>query len=244
MAIKNQRAPPIEFPLDHSVPQRDDESDTHWAMKAAVVYWLDANPCFEGTVETEKKVEDLVADVRCNFTQTPARIPRRVVFEVQTSRSEQNVLHRTRRHHRFGYSVFWIFHASAAEERRDAEKDLQEHMTEQVSLGLISLEEKELQLGCPVTPDNYDDPSPKLASNELYVPTHDRKKPAFDHGDFVQGEEQFALISVEDQVYVATQVDNDGQRSLPQPAPWDQREFSRAILTEQIKRIGPVRGPP
>jgi hypothetical protein len=109
---------------------------------------------------------------------------------------------------------------------------------------LISVEEGELQLGRPVTWQNFESSSPKLAFNELYVPTHHRKKPAFDHGDFEEKGERVSLVSIDDQMYVASQVGENGQRTLPQPAPWNQEELSRAIRLEEVERVGPVRGPP
>lgn len=244
MVLVNQVPQSIRLPLDQTVQRQASESLTHWGMKAAIVRWLKEHPHCEGTIKTEKKVEDLIADVRCKLSKAPTGIPQRVVIEVQTSNSKKNILQRTSRYHQFGFSVFWVFHVNAIENRRDAEKSLRKHMSEPPSLGLISLEEGELQLGCPVTPQNFESPSPKLAYNELYVPTYHRKKLAFDHGDFKTNGKRLAFVSIENQMYIMSQIRKNGQRTLPQPAPWNQEEFSRAIRLEEIKRVGPVRGPP
>lgn len=230
--------------LDYSVERQKGESWTHWAMKAAIVFWLRSHPDVTGAIETERKVEDLIADVRCEFNSAPAGIPQRCVFEAQTSHSNKDIVRATARYHRFGYSVLWLFDKDASGDRRDAERELSEYMSNTPSLGLISLEDGEIQLGQPIDPDTFESPFPKMAVNELYVPTHERKQPAFDHGDFGYCGEQLALVTVDNELFITHKVDSAGQRTLPQPAPWTKKELSTAIFDEQLERRGPVRGPP
>lgn len=245
MACKNPEFPTIKLDLDQTVERQKDESVTHWAMKAAIVAWLKAHPHFEGVIKTEKKVEDLIGDVRCEFSQTPGGVPQRCVFEAQTRYSEKDIVGATRRYHRFGYAVFWVFDVHANEQRRDAEEALAAHMSEPPSLGLASLSDGELQLGRSVTRDTFeDDAIPKLSINELYVPTYNRPRQSFDHGDFAVGGERITVLSVEDTVCVSRQINAEGQRTLPQPAPWTEDELHQGIGEGAIERVAPVRGPP
>ena len=244
MVAGNPDIQSIKLGLDRSVERQDGESLVHWAMKAATVSWLESDPRFEGTIRTEKKVEDKIADVRCEFSEKPDHVPRYCVFEMQTTNSNKNYTQTTRRYHRFGYSVFWLFSRDAARERREAEEALSQDMSEPPSLGLIALEDGELQIGRAVTPDVFEDSSPKLLWNELYIPTYDRPRQIFDHGDFADSDgERFSLVSIDGQLFVSHEINDKGQRTLPQQPTWHYEELSQAIVDECIERTSPVRGP-
>lgn len=237
---------PTKLPLDKSIEQQEGESWTHWASKAATVKWFDEHPQFEEeSVKTEKKVEDLIADIRAEFFATPSGIPERFVVELQTRYSDKNIVQATRRYHRFGYAVFWLFDKEAARKRRDAERALTEHMTETPSLGLISVEDGEFQLGYPITSEMLTAPSTNLTFNELYVPTYERTEQAYDHGDFIHSSgDQVSILSVDDEFCISRQVSSEGQRTLPIASSWTHQEITNAISEGELQRCGPVRGPP
>ncbi|MFC6722894.1 hypothetical protein ACFQE1_00440 [Halobium palmae] len=244
MRINQQTTPSIVLPVDHSTQRQKNESSEHWAGKAAIVFHLQSQPDYEGQIETEKKVEDLIADVRCTFSKCPEEWPERLVIEVQTPRSRKNIQARTRRHLRFGYAVCWVFTSSATEERREAEDAMREYMSETPSFGVVAPDDSELQFGSPVTTTNYSDDLLSIPFTELYIPTYHRYRTAFDHGDFSYEDEQVSLITISNQLWVSWRVGEDGQRTLPERAPWTDSELSQAFLTDELNRSGPVRGPP
>lgn len=233
-----------QLPLANSVTRQAGESFAHWAGKAAVVEWLETHPGIEGEIQTERKVEDLIADVRCNLTDSPPTIPEKVVIEVQTRHSSKDIVRNTRRYHRFGYCVYWVFLQNAAHKRRNAERALEDVMEPTPSLGIISLEDGELRLGQPITPTNLEEPEIRFCYNELYVPTYERFESTFDHGDFTaQGEKTISLISIDETLYLSEEVDATGQRTLPVKITGYDSCYT-LFTQEDLHRASPVRGPP
>lgn len=243
--MDDSNSSPTRLPLDETIDQQAGESFGHWAGKAAVVEYLNRHPAVAGTVEVERKVEDLIADIRCNLTSTPPDVPEWCVIEVQTNRSTKNVLQATRRYHRFGYAVFWIFHHDAAQQRRTAEATLEEQLADPPALGRLSLSGGELDLGKPLRPGDLATQRPVLTCNEMYIPTYHRPRQAYDHGDFTIGDEgRLALLTIDDSLYVSHEIEDTGQRTLPYPHTEDPLDIATAFRTNTITRTSPVRGPP
>lgn len=230
--------------LDQHV-ERKGESHLHWAIKAAIIDLIRSDPDFQGKIEDEKKTGELIADIRCVLSESPSDVPNRLVVEVQTNNSDKEVVDATRRHLRFGYAVYWVYDVDAAQKRRAAEAELSEYMSTRPSLGVASLPDGELSLGEPVTWNEFDMESPKMARNEFYVPTYDRKAPCFDHGTFQKEGHQFTIYSFldEESLYVSWHGADD-QRSLPKVPEWSWPELNRYFQEGKIKRISPVGGPP
>lgn len=239
--------PISQLELADSVERNENESLRHWAIKAAIVARLQSNPDYEGVIESEKKVEDQIGDLRCNFSRSPNGVPSKCVFEVQTQFSKKNYVSTTRRYLRFGYAVFWVFTAGAFNKRREAEKQLSEHVSETPSFGIASLDEGELQLGQPIVQEVFDfESTPEIPHTEFYIPTYDRYNQCFDHGDFEIEGRKVGIVSVAGQndFFYSEVADEGGQRTLPQCAIWDEEELYQGLQENSIKRLSPVRGPP
>ncbi|WP_336134223.1 hypothetical protein [Natronomonas amylolytica] len=230
--------------LDETV-ERKNESEHHWAIKAAITHRFRSDPRYVGTIETEKKTADLIGDVRCQLSESPIDVPRQFVVEVERSSSNKDRLRATIQHLRFGFDVYWIFTVDATDARRQTESLLGEHMSSPPSLGVASLPDGEISLGSPITWDEFEIPSPFLGQHEFYIPTYDRGVDCFDHGDFRVGDEDVTVYSRPERngVYVSRRLDG-GQRTLPCQAPWDMDEFLEELRKGDIKRISPVRGAP
>lgn len=236
---------PIRLPIDQSVRRQEGESFVHWAGKAAVVEYLNTHDRVAGSVAVERKVEDLIADVRCTLSETPAEFPERFVVEVQTKHSKKDFLQTTRRYHRYGFAVFWIFHTDAYQQRRTAEETLADHMEVRPSLGLLSLVDGELQFGHPLEPGDLATQRPTMTCNEMYIPTYHRHRHAYDHGDFtITNDEELAIITIGDTVHISHTIDEEGQRTLPRPLEDDPTDIASAFQSNSISRTSPVRGPP
>ncbi|MFC7018545.1 MULTISPECIES: hypothetical protein [Haloarcula] len=230
--------------LDSSVQQQN-ESEQHWAVKAAICDRLRSDPDYIGTIETEKKTSDLIGDIRCQLSESPSHMPQRFVIEVETAASNKDRLRATIGHLRFGYSVCWIFTVDAHEERRETENILEEFTTSEPSLGVASLADGELSLGTPVRWDEFSPPTPWLGRHELYIPTYNRYVNCFNHGDFkIEGNRVTIYRKPgRGQMYVSWHLEN-GQQTLPKRAGWDIDEFLKDVQQGKIERVSPVRGPP
>lgn len=233
--------PSIE--LDSTV-ERKSESELHWAIKAALVHQFRSNPECQGEIQAEKKTEELIADIQCRFEGTPADIPRKCVVEVQTSKSDKDVLRTTTLHLRFGWAVYWVFDIAALDDQREAEETLDDWMSPSPSLGIASLEDGELSLGSPITWDGFEFPRNDYRS-QLYIPTYDRQEQWFDHGEFSIDGEQMAVYGIDSEpdLYLSKSLDN-GQLTLPQRSPWSREVLFDRIDNGEIQRKAPVRGPP
>lgn len=230
--------------LDHTV-ERQNESQHHWAIKAAIIDKLRSNPAYEGTIETEKKTGDRIADIRCQLTKSPPEIPRQFVIEIETDSSAKDRLAATADHLKFDHAVFWVFTLGALDERRKTEEILSDYMSTSPALGVASLADGELELGSPIVWDEFSLPSPILGRHELYIPTYDRSVGCYNHGDFEIDGERVAMFRRpgEGVVYISRYREN-GQQTLPQLAPWRGKDLTRGIREGDIKRVSPVRGPP
>ena len=230
--------------MDEEVPQKN-ESDTHWAVKSALVHHFRSNPAYSGRVETEKKTSDLIGDIRCELSESPSHEPTQFVVEIETPASNKDRLRATLAHTRFGYGVFWVFTKEAAEARTETEELLEEYMASPPSLGIAALEDGELSLGSPITREELSLPTWMTALHELYVPTYDRCVTCYNHGDFkIAGEEVTVYGRPQsDTLFVSKHLEN-GQRTLPSRTSWGKREFLRGIRAGEIERISPVRGSP
>lgn len=236
--------PSIE--LDPTV-ERKGESETHWAIKAAIIHKFRSNPLCQGEVLDEKKTEELIGDVRCRFDRAPPEMPRNCVVEVQTEASDKDILRATALHLRFGYAVFWVFDIEAVDDQRDAEDALADYMSTRPSFGIASLEDGELSLGSPVTWESFDYAPQLHRRNELYIPTYYRQKKWFDHGEFDVDGRKVTVYEVEvdgeSTPYISTSSE-EGQLTLPEPSPWKREVLFRKIRRGGIPRTVPVRGPP
>ena len=114
--------------LDHTV-ERKNESHQHWAIKAAISNKLNSNSACVGDIETEKKTSDLIGDIRCQLSESPADMPERFAVEIETCASNKDRLRATIDHLRFGYAVYWVFTVDAHEDRRKTENLLDEYMS-------------------------------------------------------------------------------------------------------------------
>lgn len=248
----SNRLPPVQQPanvhptitLDPSV-DRSNESETHWAIKSAIVDRFRTHPECRGTVETEKKTSDLIADVRCEFDETPADVPENCVVEVQTAASDKDLRRATENHLRHGYAVYWVFDVNALDQREKAEETLTEQMTTIPDFGVASLAEGEITLGAPITWEEFESRAPWLGQNELSVPTYDRASKWYDHGEFLVDSERVTIYRVAGSPdYFVGQTYKNGQQTLPRRSPWTRQELYRGIEDGEICRVSPVRGPP
>lgn len=230
--------------LDPNV-SRANESATHWAIKSAIVERFRTHPECRGTVETEKKTSDLIADVRCKFDETPPDIPENCVVEVQTAASDKDLRRATENHLRHGYAVFWVYDVNALDQREEAEETLAKQMTSMPDFGVAALAEGELTLGAPITWKEFEFRAPWLGQNELYVPTYDRASKWYNHGEFLVDDERVTIYRVAGSPdYFVGQMYEDGQQTLPRRSAWTRRELYRGIEEGEIRRVSPVRGPP
>jgi hypothetical protein len=234
--------PTIE--LDHTV-ERKNESQQHWAIKAAISDKLHSNSACVVAIETEKKTSDLIGDIRCQLSESPSDMPRQFVVEIETAASNKDRLRATIDHLRFGYSVYWVFTVDAHEARRETEDLLDEFVTSAPSLGVASLADGELALGTPIVWDEFSPPDPWLGRHELYVPTYNRWVDCFDHGDFAVDGNRVAIFRQpgSGEVYVCRYLEN-GQQTLPRRSLWQKEQFHERIREGKIERVSPVRGPP
>ncbi|MFC7230562.1 hypothetical protein ACFQMM_02685 [Saliphagus sp. GCM10025308] len=230
--------------LDHTV-ERKNESQQHWAIKAAISDRLHSDPACVGAIETEKKTSDLIGDIRCKLSESPPDMPHRFVVEIETPASNKDRLRATIDHLRFGYAVYWVFTIAAHEARREVEDLLAEFMTTRPSLGVASLADGELALGTPIVWDEFSSPDPWLGRHELYVPTYNRRVDCFDHGDFVVDGDRVAIFRQpgSEELYASRYLEN-GQQTLPERSPWQKVQFQENIREGVIERVSPVRGPP
>lgn len=230
--------------LDHTV-ERKNESQQHWAIKAAISDRLHLDPACVGAIETEKKTSDLIGDIRCQLSESPPDMPQRSVIEIETAASNKDRLRATIDHLRFGYAVYWVFTVDADEARRETENLLDEFMTSMPSLGVASLADGELALGSPIVWDEFSPPDPWLGQHELYVPTYDRWVECFDHGDFAVDGDRVAVYRQpgSEKLYASRYLEN-GQQTLPEHSPWQKDQFQESIRDGEAERVSPVRGPP
>jgi len=230
--------------LDSSIQQQN-ESEQHWAVKSAICDRLRSDPDYTGTIETEKKTSDLIADIRCQLTESPADVPQQFVVEVETSASNKDRLRATIDHLKFGFEVYWVFVADALTARRKTESILSDHMNSQPSLGVASLSDGEISLGAPIRWGEFDIPSRWLGHHELYVPTYDRGVDCFNHGDFTIDGERTTIYREHPRgrLYGSRYLD-EKQQTLPEPLQQSPREFLDRLQTGDIERVSPVRGPP
>jgi hypothetical protein len=230
--------------LDHTV-ERKNESHQHWAIKAAISNKLNSNSACVGDIETEKKTSDLIGDIRCQLSESPADMPERFAVEIETCASNKDRLRATIDHLRFGYAVYWVFTVDAHEDRRKTENLLDEYMSSTPSFGVTSLSDGELSLGTPIVWDEFSPPDPWLGQHELYIPTYNRWVDWFDHGDFAVDGDRVAIFRQPNsgKMYVSRYLEN-GQQTLPEHFPWKKDEFLEEVREGQIKRVSPVRGPP
>lgn len=230
--------------LDDEVEQKN-ESSRHWAIKAAIVERLRSDSSIEGIVDTERKTSDLIGDVLCELSESPPGIPNRFVVEIETPSSNKDRVRATCDHLRFGYSVYWIFTKDAASARQSTEDELSEYMTTPPSFGIASLEDGRISMGSPIVWDEFSLPTPWLGRHELYIPTYDRYVSCFNHGDFeVENERVTVYRRPSSGVLFVSRYLEDGQRTLPQRASWETKEFLTGIRTGEIERVSPVEGPP
>lgn len=230
--------------LDHRT-ERKNESHQHWAVKAALIDRLRSNSAYVGEIDDERKTEDLIGDIRCKLSKSPSDVPKRFVIEVQTNRSDKDVVDATRRHLRFGFAVYWVYQVDAANKRREADAALTKYMSAPPSLGVASLPEGELRLGSPITWDEFDMQSPKMSCNELYIPTYARSAQCFNHGVFKIDDQRFTIYRFlnREALYVSWH-GSDGQQTLPQTSPWSWPELSQRLKEGELSRISPVTGRP
>lgn len=225
--------------------ERKNESHQHWAIKAALIDRLRSDSAYVGEIDDERKTEDLIGDIRCKLSKSPSDVPERFVIEVQTNRSDKDVVDATRRHLRFGFAVYWVYQVDAANKRREAEAALSKCMSAPPSLGVASLPEGELRLGSPIMWDEFEMQSPKMSCNELYVPTYARSAQCFNHGVFTLDGHRFTIYRFldRDALYVSWH-GSDGQQTLPQTSPWSWPELSQRLKEGELSRISPVAGRP
>ncbi len=230
--------------LDHTI-ERKNESHHHWAIKAALIDRLRSDPAYVGEIDDERKTEDLIGDIRCILSKSPPAVPKQFVIEVQTNRSDKDVVDATRRHLRFGFAVYWVYQVDASRKRREAEEALSDHMSTQPSLGVASLPDGELTLGSPITWDEFEIRSPKMGCNEFYVPTYDRSAQCFNHGVFQIGDQRLTIYRFLDReaIYVSWHL-SGGQQTLPQTPPWSWPELNQRLKQGQLSRVAPVAGRP
>jgi len=230
--------------LDQSVG-RTNESVKHWAIKSAIVERFRTHPECHGTVETEKKTSDLIADVRCKFDESPPEIPENCVVEVQTAASDKDFRQATESHLRYGYAVYWVFDVNALNQRKTAEETLAEQMTSTPDLGVASLADGELTLGAPIIWEEFEFRVPLLGQREFYIPTYDRASKWYDHGEFLVNGERITIYRVANSSdYYIGQTYANGQQTLPRRSTWTRQELDRGIKEGDIRRISPVRGTP
>lgn len=230
--------------LDHTV-ERKNESQQHWAIKAAISDNLHADPACLGAIETEKKTSDLIGDIRCQLSESPPDMPQRFVVEIETAESNKDRLRSTIGHLRFGYSVYWIFTVDTHEARRETEELFDEYISSTPSLGVASLADGELSLGTPIVWNEFSFPDPWLGQHELYVPTYNRGVKCYDHGDFAVNGDRVAIYRQpgSNDVYTSRYL-KDGQQTLPEHSPWQKDQFQASIREGEVERVSPVRGPP
>ncbi|WP_436931478.1 hypothetical protein [Halosimplex halobium] len=230
--------------LDPNV-ERQNESHHHWAIKSVIVNRLRSNPSYSGTIETEKKTSDQIADIRCQLTNSPPGVPHRFVIEIETTASNKDRLQSTIEHLRFGYSIYWVFEPAAMDARLETEGRLRDHMRLPPSLGIVSLPNGELTLGAPITWEEFQFPPPVMGSHEFYVPTYRRSASCYNHGDFSDDGERFTVYGCpgKNEYYISRYLEG-GQQTLPQLAPPHERDLPKRIERGKVKRVGPVRGTP
>lgn len=230
--------------LDHTV-ERKNESQQHWAIKAAISDKLHSDPDCVGAIETEKKTSDLIGDIRCQLSESPPDMPQRFVVEIETAASNKDRLRATIDHLRFGYAVYWVFTVDDHEARRETEDLLDEFMTSAPSLGVASLADNELALGTPIVWDEFSPPNPWMGRHEFYIPTYDRYVSLYDFGDFIVDGDKVAIYRQPQggEFFFAEYLDNS-QQTLPCRVPWNAESFLDRIKTGEIERASPVRGPP
>lgn len=230
--------------LDHRV-ERKSESHHHWAVKAAIVDLLRSDSSLVGKIETERKTGELIGDIRCQLSESPPDMPQRFVVEVETPASDKDRQRATMRHLRHGYAVFWVFTVGAVEDRRETEELLSEHLSSRPSLGVASLADGELSLGCPITWEEIDYQPPWLGNTELRIPTYDRYEDWFCHGDFdLDGQRVSIFRQPGSHEFFVSYYRDDGQQTLPQRTSLSMAELRHRLREGEIERQGPVRGPP
>lgn len=225
--------------------ERKNESHHHWAIKAAIVNRFRSDPKYTGTIKTEKKTSDLIGDIRCQLTDSPPGVPHQFVVEVETEASDKDRLQSTIDHLRFGYATYWVFELAALAKRQETQERLQANMLIPPSLGVVSLPDGELTLGAPIKREEFQFPSPMMGCHEFYVPTYQRSASCFNHGDFSADGERITIYRRpgENEFYISRYLEN-GQQTLPQLAAPQNRDLLKRIERGEVKRIGPVRGPP
>ncbi len=225
--------------------ERKNESHHHWAIKAAIVSILRSNPELVGEIETERKTGERIADIRCCLSDSPPDFPRRFAIEIETPASNKDRFQATRDHLVYGHSVYWVFTVDAIENRRTTENLLSEYLSSPPSLGVAALSDGELSLGSPITWDDFAYEPPWLARSEIYIPTYDRYKDWYCHGDFRFDDERVSIIRKprRKELYISRYT-KGGQQTLPQPSALSMEELLQRIDDGTIERESPVRGPP
>lgn len=230
--------------LDHTV-ERKSESSHHWAIKAAIVDLLRSDSEMVGTIETERKTGELIGDIRCHLSNAPSEVPLRFVIEIETPASDKDRRQATIDHLRHGYAVYWVFDIDAVKDRRETEKLLSEHMTSRPSLGVASLTDGELDLGYPITWHEFTYEPPWLGQTELRIPTYDRHEQWYCHGDFRLNDRRVSIFRQPGsrELFVSHYVE-EGQQTLPKRVSLSKEELQQRIQDGDVRRQGPVRGPP
>lgn len=219
------------------------ESVEHWAAKAIVVAKLATDSDFNGTIETERMTGGLRGDVVCTGNTTQA-YPQKFVVEIEHSRDNYRV-QKTRRHARHGYAVFWVFTERTVNQRAETEAELAKITARKPSLGAVSVEGQQAELGEPLGWNDIAYPCPSISFNELNIPTYDRSKQCYDHGDFVVDGQLVSVIGLAgDAVPLICEYVGNGQQTLPQPASWTMQDLREGIDSGDIFRAAPIRGPP
>jgi len=232
--------------LDHTV-QRKNESHHHWAAKAAITDTLRSDPTLVGEIETEKKTGERIADIRCILSESPPDMPRKFVVEIETPASNKDRHQATIDHLRYGFAVFWVFTGNATDERRATEELLDKYLSARPYLGVAALSDGELSIGASITWEEMAYEAPWLGRMELRIPTYDRRKKWYNHGDFrIDGRRVSVLRQRQpgyEQIYFS-EYTGEGQQTLPQPSALSKDELQQRIQEGRAKRTSPVRGPP
>lgn len=230
--------------LDHTVPRKN-ESHHHWAAKSVVVDVLRSDPALVGAIETEKKTGERIGDIRCCLSEAPPFMPRRFAIEIETSASDKDRHEATTDHIRHGYAVYWVFTSDAVDDRRTTERLLESYLSTPPSLGVVSLGDGELSLGSPITWEEFAYESPWLGHTELRIPTYDRRKEWYAHGDFRMGDKRVSILRQpgREELFASEYVGDD-QQTLPKSFELSKAELQQRIQDGRAKRESPVRGPP
>jgi len=84
----------------------------YYSFNTAGIDRLRSNSAYVGEIDDKRKTEDLIGDIRCKLSKSPSDVPKQFVIEVQTNRSGKDIVDTTKRHIRFGFTVFWVFPVS------------------------------------------------------------------------------------------------------------------------------------